>query len=589
MFRRPTALAVALLALVGISTGTQSAATRPAGHPTTDPTGLPALVYPDTRPGDVPSFGTFAAYSPDGEKIGTRAWLLTEAGGNCCEVDVASTPTGRLIEFGGSEPYFSDDQGKTWSIVEPLTPLFNGEGAIVAGPNGDIRAVGWDTYGGDHLQSFAYDAASGAWKFLEIPLHTPFFDRPFVTVARGPFTINGASCPYATIVKGGYLVKTVELASCDGLLYDEVTTAASSSTATSQPLPATPDPSGLADYWSTPMRAETTPLSGQGLVEKSGSSCPVLRLQEDVSKWQCYSLPRGRTYDAMQQDSRGWLTTVTGGASWLDLGVSTDGGAHWSPSLTLLPPMGGRLEIFDVHVNGNLGLAVVDARFEDARGRGHDMVFRVDESTPVPRLVEVDVIGKGDVVTANGLTASGQRMDFMTITITPDGAIVGTYVDSTTHGAPAMFVEQGARTYRPDAAVKASASDSYRGDDVYNVTGIGQTVAVRQPRHTTRSYYVRVQNDGQAADRLAIIGPAGKPGLVVRYFAGGRDVTPSVINGSYVTGMLAPGAATVLRLVVSATADARVGSVTSWPLTVTSRANALSHDVVTTRITVAAD
>jgi len=122
-----------------------------------------------------------------------------------------------------------------------------------------------------------------------------------------------------------------------------------------------------------------------------------------------------------------------------------------------------------------------------------------------------------------------------------------------------------------------------------SLTGIGQTVAVRQPRHTTRSYYVRVQNDGQAADRLAIIGPAGKPGLVVRYFAGGRDVTPSVINGSYVTGMLAPGAATVLRLVVSATADARVGSVTSWPLTVTSRANALSHDVVTTRITVAAD
>src|SRR5256885_12217104 len=61
--------------------------------------------------------------------------------------------------------------------VRPLTPLVNGEGTIVVAPNGDVVAIGWDPYSGDHLQSFKYEAFSGKWFYAEQPLHQPFYDR----------------------------------------------------------------------------------------------------------------------------------------------------------------------------------------------------------------------------------------------------------------------------------------------------------------------------------------------------------------------------------------------------------------------------
>src|SRR5436190_1445632 len=67
------------------------------------------------------------------------------------------------------------------------TPLNNGEGAILAGPNGTAYGVGWDAYSGDHLQGFRYtpNASGGVWEVSELPLHTPFFDRPWLTYVKG--------------------------------------------------------------------------------------------------------------------------------------------------------------------------------------------------------------------------------------------------------------------------------------------------------------------------------------------------------------------------------------------------------------------
>ena len=51
----------------------------------------------------------------------------------------------------------------------------NGEGTIDVAPNGDT-----------------YEAFSGRWFYAEQPLHTPFYDREWVTVVPGPLSIDGA-------------------------------------------------------------------------------------------------------------------------------------------------------------------------------------------------------------------------------------------------------------------------------------------------------------------------------------------------------------------------------------------------------------
>ncbi|MDP3714102.1 MAG: hypothetical protein Q8R60_16645 [Mycobacteriales bacterium] len=105
-----------------------------------------------------------------GKKRGTAKWTVTTAGGTCCEVLVAATRTGRLVEFGGQFPAYSDDKSKSWTEIRTLTPVTSqlddaspravggGEGTIVMAPGGDIVGVGWDPYSGDRLQSFLYEA-----------------------------------------------------------------------------------------------------------------------------------------------------------------------------------------------------------------------------------------------------------------------------------------------------------------------------------------------------------------------------------------------------------------------------------------------
>lgn len=582
--RRPVAAAATILALAALSTSARSA------PPVTNPLVTPATVVLDTSTRAIPYFRSFPVYGADGRQAGSRTWMLTSAVGNCCEVNVVATPGGRLLDFGGSVPYYSDDAGKTWYFVSPATPVVNGEGSVTVAPDGDVRAVGWDAYGGDHLQAFVYDAARNSWSVGEVPVHTPFFDRPWITLAHGPFTIDGQTCEYPSFVGGGFQ-KSEPLASCDGLTYTQVTTPGVAATAPSGPLPVVPDPSGLADYWSTPTLAQTAQLSGRGLLlltPVQHSACIVSELQPDGS-WLCYQLPGSPFFEALRQDSRGWLTTLTRqpDGKALKLNVSTDGGGHWAAPLTLSPPTGGVLEVFDVHVNGSLGVAAVVARFKNAQGAGQDMLFQVDVSRPAPRLVETDVIGKGDIATANALSATQQsRFDFMTVAILPDGAIVGSYDDSTTR-SPAMFVEQGTRTYRPDATITSSTSGPYRGEGVYNATGAKQSVDAQQVRKTTRTFYLQAKNSGQVADRFMITGPGSQQGFVARYLSGTTDITSRVVNGTYLTDELAPGATASLRLVVTTRADAVIGPAGSWLVMVSSQSNQLARDAVLLNDTVA--
>lgn len=427
---------LAVLAAAAVLTGAAVAATALGlSIPPTPatPTSYPSISHP----------AQYATYDGKGRPTARAGWHWTSTGGNCCETYVQSTAAGRILEYGGTYPYTSDDHGKTWQQVVFTTPLVNGEGAIVAGPKGNIYGIGWDPYTGDHLQAVVYGGSDKKWQVAEAPLKTPFFDREWITYAQGPFVLGGQTVPFVTIVRGGGVDKSVELLSGDGLTY-LTPSIPSQDVKASQvepkrfriPVVANPD----ADSWQPNPGAFTLPLTGGGVLLMDNSEdnlgCDAAHLNAGTAKWECVTLawkPQG----TVRQDSRGWLTQVHKlGSTALDLGLSKDGGVTWQHT-TLTPPKGGTLEggteFLDVKVDGRRGEAVVASRVDDAAGKGQDLVWRVDTRSPQPRVVKIYAVGLGNISTVIGvLGATSDRFDFPSLTLLPDGRIVASFDDSTT-------------------------------------------------------------------------------------------------------------------------------------------------------------
>ena len=424
---RRSRLVLAVLAASAVAVGTAAAGP-----------GIPAA---PATPKAYPSESHAAAYRTTDARghVGSTAWHWTPTGGNCCETYVSTTGS-RLLEYGGTYPYYSDDHGRTWTQVDFLTPLYNGEGAMVGGPGGDIFGIGWDPYTGDHLQGVKYTAASKTWQVAEAPIKTPFFDREWITYAKGPWSIDGTTAPFITLVRGGTATKEVELISRDGLSYTTVSDPHADITGdpVRMTIPVVRNPA--ADDWQPNPGTYTVPLNAGGLllINNSGDNlgCPAARLNASTLKWQCVRLPwvpKG----VVRQDSRGWLTQVERTSTdELVLSTSADGGRTWH-AVTLTAPGGGKFEgsadFFDVKVNGALGQAVVASRVDDKAKKGQDVVWRVDVSGRQPRLLATYAVGKGDISTIIGVAgATSDRFDFPSVALFPDGRIAVSFDDSTT-------------------------------------------------------------------------------------------------------------------------------------------------------------
>jgi hypothetical protein len=395
---------------------------------------------------------SYAVYDGHGRRVGTARWRISAAGGNCCETYVNATRSGRIVESGGTYPWYTDDRGQHWYQVKFDVPdqndngqaIAGGEGAVVVGPHDNVYGITWDAYSGDHLQAYRYDAQSRSWSASEVPLHSPFYDRPWLSYAKGPFTVGGAHTQQLLDATGGGITKDVDELSPDGLdygnpsvfYYDEKQNAPGTFRI---PVARNQD----ADWWQPHPWTGTLPLTAGGMLRFANTEditgdkpCPVARMKSD-STWQCVKTA-GHFQGVVRQDSRGYLTEVypMPGYTGLVLSTSRDGGVHWSTT-HLVPPAGTgtKLEtpdLFNVIANGKLGQAVVSARFDDAKGNGHDMVFRVDISHAKPRPLRTYLVGKGDINTANDVTGSaGYRYDYESVTLLPDGKIAMSFDDST--------------------------------------------------------------------------------------------------------------------------------------------------------------
>lgn len=406
----------------------------------------PAVPGEDGTPTAAPANWTSAAYKTfdaAGRATGSAKWHWTSAGGNCCEVYITATSKGQLLEYGGSLPFQSDDNGRTWKKVVWPTPLYNGEGAIVAGPHGDVFGVSWDAYTGDHLQGTKFAALSKKWQTAEAPLKTPVFDREWVTYVKGPFTADGATVPYLTLVRGGTATKAVELIATDGLSYTTPTYPNQDVQAASELLPfkipvvKNPD----ADFWQPNPGTFTLPMNAGGVLLFNNSEddlgADAARLNPSTLKWERVKLvfkPTG----VVRQDSRGWLTMATRKGNEIELKTSSNGGVTWRSTTLVLPSTVSKIEgdgsFFDLKVSGRLGQAVLATRADNKAGRGQDVVWRVDISKAQPKVLKTYAVGRGDAPTAIGLVAglAADRFDFPSVALLPNGRIAMSFQDATT-------------------------------------------------------------------------------------------------------------------------------------------------------------
>lgn len=123
-----------------------------------------------------------------------------------------------------------------------------------------------------------------------------------------------------------------------------------------------------------------------------------------------------------------------------------------------------------------------------------------------------------------------------------------------------------AEVFRPDAQVRPGTA-SFLGNDVYNTTGSHQTIRLSVRRGVTKSFTVRVENDGTAADDWSLAeARSAVTGFNRTWTRGGRNVTSAVSNGTLSVLNVPATRARSLTLTVKPTRNAAIGQVATWAL-----------------------
>jgi hypothetical protein len=142
-------------------------------------------------------------------------------------------------------------------------------------------------------------------------------------------------------------------------------------------------------------------------------------------------------------------------------------------------------------------------------------------------------------------------------------------------------------TYQPDARIKRSGG-SFKGNDVYNLTGAGQTVALTPPAGSKRLVYMLIENDGDTADSFSLETTGAEPvGYELRYFRSRTDeeLTTAINANTFVTPVLQPGKHFRIRIRVSTTGAANVGETLTRLFTFTSVNDGSKQDAAKLTVT----
>ena len=141
---------------------------------------------------------------------------------------------------------------------------------------------------------------------------------------------------------------------------------------------------------------------------------------------------------------------------------------------------------------------------------------------------------------------------------------------------------------RPDASIALEQAGPYKTNDYY-APGPGKKQTQRRDLvepGQAYDFWVHLQNDSAIADSFSIRAQAlAVPSMVVNYNAGGGDVTPQVVAGTYRTAVLAPGQTVTMIIRVTVAPDAPAGIVQKVVVTQKSDGDPVRVDVVRAIVT----
>jgi len=182
----------------------------------------------------------------------------------------------------------------------------------------------------------------------------------------------------------------------------------------------------------------------------------------------------------------------------------------------------------------------------------------------------------------------------VTLTATPDvgSMFVGWTGDCTGVSGCVVTMDQARAVtatftsvaHQPDGRIGTSSKVAKMvGDNVYNATGKSQSKSGKAKHNKTKTFYVSVQNDGDATDTIALKGSKSAKGFTVKYYAGKKDVTKQVVRGTYqFQNLAAGGTAASIKVVVKVNSTAKIGAVQK--LTITASSGVSAMDVVKAKV-----
>ena len=135
---------------------------------------------------------------------------------------------------------------------------------------------------------------------------------------------------------------------------------------------------------------------------------------------------------------------------------------------------------------------------------------------------------------------------------------------------------------RPDALIADCLTCGFAGNGIYNTTGENQTKQKTAQRGQTRSFFVRIQNDGTSTNTMAAQGSGSPSGATVRYFLGdtATEITSAMRSTAGYQATLGVGANLLIRVEIKILSGASIGAVKSATVTGVWRGDVVLRDVV---------
>ncbi|HEU4514646.1 MAG TPA: N-acetylmuramoyl-L-alanine amidase [Nocardioidaceae bacterium] len=206
-----------------------------------------------------------------------------------------------------------------------------------------------------------------------------------------------------------------------------------------------------------------------------------------------------------------------------------------------------------------------------------ELVLTRSGNTDVPASVEYarttgSATPGGDFTLTSGTVSFGAGETTKTIPLgieddsTPEGreTVVVSLTDpgtATVLGTPASTkVVIAPSDQQPDGWISTAAGSGYTGNGIYNASGYRQTKRLNADRTRTRSFYVRVYNDGNVKGPVVLTGSAPRAGSSVRYYSGATDVTGAMRSAAGWKVRVGPGRFRLVKVEIKVLRTAAYGT-----------------------------